>query len=63
MIKAYKIPQFNAIKIDNEISLRLATGLLDDDQLPPGEPGGGDWDRGSFNAPKVNEFQNDEIWK
>ena len=34
MIKAYIIPQLNAIKIDNEISLRLTS-------IPPTEPDGG----------------------
>ena len=73
MIKAYIIPQLSEIKIDNEISLRLDSsndGLV----LEPGDGGAGlggegngsgetGWDRTSFNAPKINEFQNDEIWK
>ena len=62
MIKAYIIPKLSEIRIDNEISLRLHSPG-EDDGLPPGEPDGDDWSRGSFNAPKVNEFQNDEIWK
>ena len=55
MIKAYIIPQLNAIKIDNEISLRLTT--LETPTEPGTNPGGGgasnggnnEWDRGGLN--------------
>ena len=72
MIKTYIIPQLSEIKIDTEISLRLATG--EDLVLEPGDGSAGlggegnnsgesGWDRTSFNSPDYNEFQNTEIWK
>ena len=72
MIKTYIVPQLCEIKIDNEISLRLASG--DDLVLEPGDGSAGlggegngsgetGWNRGGFNAPKAGEFQSNEIWK
>ena len=72
MIKTYIIPRLSEIRIDNEISLRLATG--EDLVLEPGDGSAGlggegngsnesGWDRTSFNSPDYNEFQNNEIWK
>ena len=40
MIKTYIIPQLSAIKIDREISLRLAT-VFDDSEMLVLEPGDG----------------------
>ena len=73
MIKLYITPLLSEVKIDNEISLRLATSP-DSLVLEPGDGGAGlggegngsgesGWDRGSFNSPKIDEFQSNEIWK
>ena len=73
MIKTYIIPQLYEVKIDNEISLRLATNS-DDLVLEPGSGGAGlggesngsgetTWERGGLNAPNVGDFQSTEIWQ
>jgi hypothetical protein len=73
MIKTYIIPQLYEIKIDNEISLRLATNS-NDLVLEPGSGEAGlggetngsgetNWERKETSPPKVGEFQSTEIWQ
>ena len=50
--KTYFPPQIELIRLDNEISLQLAS-----DTTPPVEPGGGDWDA------KANSQINNDPYK
>ncbi len=50
--KTYSVPQIEMIRLDNEISLQLAS-----DTTPPVEPGGGDWDA------KANSQINNDPYK
>ena len=73
MIKTYIIPQLYEVKIDNEISLRLATNTKDL-VLEPGSGAAGlggesngsgetNWERTGLDAPNAGGFQNTEIWQ
>ena len=73
MTKSYIIPQLSEIKIDNEISLRLATNPNDGMVLEPGDGSAGiggegndsgetGWGRTSLDSPKINDFQGNNIW-
>jgi len=73
MIKTYIIPQLYEVKIDNEISLRLATNT-NDLVLEPGSGDAGlggesngsgetNWERKETDPLKAGGFQNTEIWQ
>ena len=51
--KTYSAPQIEMIRLDNEISLQLASGAGTEDTDAPLEPGGTDWSRA--NSPINND--------